>query len=431
MSDIVIRVENLSKKYTLSHHSTDSYTTIRDQVTGSFKSLGEWFIQSSSRRSKSASREFWALKDVSFEVKQGDRLGIIGLNGAGKSTLLKIISRITPPTKGQITIYGKVASLLEVGTGFHPELTGRENIFLNGALVGMTKAEMTRKFDEIVDFAEVEQFLDVPVKRYSSGMYVRLAFAVAAHLDSEILIIDEVLAVGDTAFQRKCLDKMRVVSTQGRTIIFVSHNTGTLQSLCQRGILLKDKTVVLDAQLDEVVREYMRMIEQFSSQSLLEREDRRGHGATRLSQVQLFSHGDVKTNTLITGQPAKFVFHVTRSLPNLSCKFVIYNHLGQPVTYLNSSVVSAEDLYVEDFEGVLTCCIDELLLVPGRYRISVGIWSEDQIEDYLDAALVFNVEPGPVRDRYFYSNPIGSIVHPHRWIVPHRSHELAKPKDEV
>lgn len=236
----VITVENLGKKYTISHQRRDEYSSLRDAITNGVRSLSKKVFSpfTSQASPLSASEDFWALKDVSFEVKQGDRIGIIGRNGAGKSTLLKILSRITEPTTGSIRIKGRVASLLEVGTGFHPELTGRENIFLNGAILGMHREEIRRKFDEIVDFAEIEKFLDTPVKRYSSGMYVRLAFAVAAHLEPEILIVDEVLAVGDAQFQKKCLGKMEDVGREGRTIIFVSHNMDAIKSICSVGLLI-------------------------------------------------------------------------------------------------------------------------------------------------------------------------------------------------
>ena len=240
MKDTVIKVDSLSKKYIISHQQQESYTALRDVITRGVQNFGRKILSPFSNSQPSTTEEFFALKDVSFEIKRGDRVGIIGRNGAGKSTLLKILSRITEPTGGRIEITGRVASLLEVGTGFHPELTGRENIYLNGAILGMTRVEIKRKFDEIVAFAEVEKFLDTPVKRYSSGMYVRLAFAVAAHLESEILLVDEVLAVGDAQFQKKCVGKMEDVSkNEGRTVLFVSHNMGTVLHLCDSCILLK------------------------------------------------------------------------------------------------------------------------------------------------------------------------------------------------
>ena len=252
MSDAVIKVENLSKKYIIGHQKQERYTALRDVIGNSVKSI----LQPNSK-SKDTKEEFWALKDLDFEINQGDRVGIIGRNGAGKSTLLKVLSRITEPTTGQIKIRGRVASLLEVGTGFHPELTGRENIFLNGAILGMGKVEIKKKFDEIVAFAEVEKFLDTPVKRYSSGMYVRLAFAVAAHLEPEILIVDEVLAVGDIQFQKKCLGKMEEVGKKGRTVLFVSHNMGVITSLCNKAILLNQGRCVRQDTVEKIVAEYI------------------------------------------------------------------------------------------------------------------------------------------------------------------------------
>lgn len=245
----IISVEGLGKSYTIRHEDQTRYKSLREEL---FK-LPQRLLQ---RRCQNQ-EEFWALKDVSFDVMPGDRVGIIGRNGAGKSTLLKLLSRITEPTTGRITLRGRVASLLEVGTGFHPELTGRENIFLNGAILGMSRAEVRKKFDEIVDFAGVEKFLDTPVKRYSSGMYVRLAFAVAAHLEPEILIVDEVLAVGDAEFQKKCLEKMKEVGEEGRTVLFVSHNIAAIRQLCLKGFLLHDGKIQKSDNIPQVVEAYI------------------------------------------------------------------------------------------------------------------------------------------------------------------------------
>lgn len=254
----VIKIESLSKKYIIGHQQTEQYAALRDVLMNGVRRLTDALrhpIYGS--RKDPAHEEFWALKGVSFEIQQGDKVGIIGRNGAGKSTLLKILSRITEPTLGRVSIRGRIASLLEVGTGFHPELTGRENIFLNGAILGMSKVEISRKFDEIVAFAEVDKFLDTPVKRYSSGMYVRLAFSVAAHLEPEILIVDEVLAVGDAAFQRKCLGKMQDVGREGRTVLFVSHNMGAVRSLCSRAIMLRGGCVEADSDVVSVIDDYL------------------------------------------------------------------------------------------------------------------------------------------------------------------------------
>jgi lipopolysaccharide transport system ATP-binding protein len=269
-SDVVIRVEGLGKKYALHHETSERYTALRDVVARQAKAAGRllnpFTLSGQLRKAKreaaqvraESEEEFWALKDVSFEIRRGERVGIIGRNGAGKSTLLKILSRITEPTTGRVEIYGRVASLLEVGTGFHPELTGRENIYLNGAILGMMRREIRGKFDEIVDFAEVEKFLDTPVKRYSSGMYVRLAFAVAAHLEPEILVVDEVLAVGDASFQKKCLGKMGEITSEGeRSLFFVSHNLHSVSSLCSSALLLSDGELEIQGSVKNVIDCYL------------------------------------------------------------------------------------------------------------------------------------------------------------------------------
>jgi lipopolysaccharide transport system ATP-binding protein len=262
MSSPVITVENLSKQFIISHEGNERYTALRDVVAQKAKSL----LKSGGAKRSASKEEFWALKEVNFSINQGDRVGVIGRNGAGKSTLLKILSRITEPTRGRISIRGRVASLLEVGTGFHPELTGRENIFLNGAILGMSRAEIKSKFDEIVAFAEVEKFLDTPVKRYSSGMYVRLAFAVAAHMEPEILVVDEVLAVGDAQFQKKCLGKMHEVSkNEGRTILFVSHNMQAISNLCNDGIYLLEGSIKMHDTIDKTIETYLSYGEKFKS----------------------------------------------------------------------------------------------------------------------------------------------------------------------
>jgi lipopolysaccharide transport system ATP-binding protein len=256
--DSIIKVEQLGKKFSINHEAPERYTTLRDTLARQAKKIISLPKYLRSDAPKKGMEDFWALKDLNFEINVGDRVGIIGRNGAGKSTLLKVLSRITDPSVGRVDIRGRVASLLEVGTGFHPELTGRENIFLNGAILGMSRAEIKSKFDEIVDFAEVERFLDTPVKRYSSGMYVRLAFAVAAHLEPEILVVDEVLAVGDAQFQKKCLGKLKDVSqNQDRTVLFVSHNLASLQSLCDKGILIAQGKLVAQGNINTTVSRYI------------------------------------------------------------------------------------------------------------------------------------------------------------------------------
>ncbi len=319
MTEPIIRVENLSKRYIITHQGErENYTALRDVLTNKAKSLSQKILstfKTNSSTSKhvnsSTKEEFWALKDVSFEVNQGDAIGIIGRNGAGKSTLLKILSRITEPTSGKITIHGRVASLLEVGTGFHPELTGRENISLNGAILGMSRIEIKKKFDEIVDFAEIEKFLDTPVKRYSSGMYVRLAFAVAAHLDPEILIVDEVLAVGDAQFQKKCLGKMSDVSSkEGRTVLFVSHNMEAVRNLCNKGIVLNKGMIQYAGEVETSLKEYN--FSQRNNDGVIKvntghyNANRRGSGTISFSSIEIFDINNEKRNIYNIGETVKF-----------------------------------------------------------------------------------------------------------------------------
>src|SRR6202453_1883557 len=299
MSETMISVENVGKLYTLKHKiAGERYSTFRDVITrvalAPFRALSGKGRNTAGSNAETA-EDFWAIKDVSFQVNQGDVVGIIGANGAGKSTLLKILSRITEPTIGRIRIKGRVASLLEVGTGFHAELTGRENIFLNGAVLGMSRNEIKDKFDEIVAFAGVEQFLDTPVKRYSSGMYVRLAFAVAAHLEPEILLVDEVLAVGDATFKKKCLGKMQDVSQQGRTVLIVSHNMAMIRSLCSRTIVLSAGSVASDGDVDDGIQQYLCDRDATATGILLEgRKDRLGNGRLRFTDVYVIGKSGVK-----------------------------------------------------------------------------------------------------------------------------------------
>src|ERR1700720_274090 len=299
MTDPIITVENLGKKYSLRHLRDQRYIALRDvlveKATGLFRRNGK------GRTTGSPSTEiFWALKNISFDVKQGEVVGIIGRNGAGKSTLLKILNRITEPTSGGADIYGRVGALLEVGTGFHPELTGRENIFLNGAILGMSRAEIRRKFDEIVAFAEVERFLDTPVKRYSSGMYVRLAFAVAAHLDPEILLIDEVLAVGDAAFQKKCLGKMGEVAREGRTVLFVSHSMAAIEALCSACIMFTGGRLAGRGTPLDVLSQYVAAGADLGSgeRSLAQHPSRPSHYVATMTRVELRSVGPAPTDAV-------------------------------------------------------------------------------------------------------------------------------------
>ena len=414
MSESVIKVENLGKKYLIRHQKKQGkYNTLRDTIADGTKSIFKQAFNPG--KSNSNQTDFWAIKNLNFEVNQGDRLGIIGRNGAGKSTLLKILSRITEPTTGRITLRGRVASLLEVGTGFHPELTGRENIFLNGAILGMSKLEIKQKFDEIVDFAEIEKFLDTPVKRYSSGMYVRLAFAVAAHLEPEILIVDEVLAVGDAKFQKKCLGKMKDAGELGRTILFVSHNMAVLPNLCTRGILLDHGGVAIDGTVSETVNGYLNILEDVATQDLAERTDRRGKGEIYLTKVEYFTSDRYQRTALIVGLPAQFVFHFNQIRPGISCTFTLYNQYNQPVVNFNSAISCSKDW--QNLTGsTISCEIEELLLIPGRYRLNVAIMLNKELQDRVESAAIVKVKSGLLRERAITKDSsYGSISMPHIW----------------
>jgi lipopolysaccharide transport system ATP-binding protein len=439
-SDNAICVENLSKRYIISHQRAagDGLRHVlqdkalapwrrlqaklkgRKEKTGTSENPST--LDSSLSTSSAPTEEFWALKDVSFEVKRGEVLGIIGRNGAGKSTLLKILSRITEPTKGRITIEGRVASLLEVGTGFHPELTGRENIFLNGAILGMTRQEIKSKFDEIVAFAEVERFLDTPVKRYSSGMYVRLAFAVSAHLQTDILIVDEVLAVGDAQFQKKCMGKMESVSRQeGRTVLFVSHNMGAAQTLCQRGVLLRNGSVIADSTSEDAVRIYLHSLEVGSSRNLLDIEDRHGKGEVRLTRVDILSGRGEPVEALMTGEPARFVFHVTKIRPRMSINFLLHAPSGAPILFFDSKVASYKDVCNPNLGNSFVCEIAELPLLRGRYRMYANLYIAGEWQDGVDAAAMVEVEEGYFDRRPACSTPWGVFTTHHSWTLPYEA----------
>lgn len=399
MSDIVIKVDNLSKKYIISHQSLGRYTTLRDVVAGGVKDIGRKILSPFNFHDSlltESKEEFYALKDVSFEVKRGDRVGIIGRNGAGKSTLLKILSRITEPTTGRMKIKGRVASLLEVGTGFHQELTGRENIFLNGAILGMGKAEIKKKFDAIVAFAEVERFLDTPVKRYSSGMYMRLAFAVAAHLEPEILVVDEVLAVGDSAFQKKCLGKMDDVAREGRTILFVSHNMQTVESLCSHGVVLNNGSIVTNTNSVDAVNYYLKHLFMMQPvESLRDRKDRRGHGAIRIASISFFDKDKVRVDSLKSGEKCyiDFEYEASKDVRNVSIAFTVRDASAQYL-FRPSSEDTGEAFDLVPRYGHLCCFIPRLPLVAGSYRITPSIYLNGIEEDWIEGAAVLIVEGG-------------------------------------
>ena len=422
MSDIAIQVEGLGKLFHIGGLQKGHYRLtdqLADMFVSPFRRAGN-LIRGRGAGAAELDETIWALKDISYQIKSGEVVGIIGRNGAGKSTLLKILSGITDPTEGFADIYGRVGSLLEVGTGFHPELTGRENIYLNGAILGMKRAEIERKLDEIVAFAEVDKFLDTPVKHYSSGMFVRLAFSVAAHLEPEILIVDEVLAVGDLAFQRKCLGKMDDVAQAGRTVLFVSHNIGLLQQLCQRGIFLQQGTVHTDGTITEAVDAYLQTLEQALSQDLSKRTDRKGVGQARLIYTDVTNGSNGNPSILKTGQPARFVFCVDASVPGIACNFFIHDAIGQPVTSFYSRVRGPQDTYDPKSGLKFVCELDTLLLLPGRYRIDVAIVGDNKLQDFIEAAGVFEVGDGQVGGRPVQHDGKASVIMEHRWTLPTR-----------
>ncbi|ABK99715.1 ABC transporter ATP-binding protein [Pelobacter propionicus] len=430
----VITVENLGKKYTLRHQSSQQpYVALRDVLTDSVKNAGRKFSSLFFRSpvpgpQSPTSEDFWALKDVSFEVKQGDRIGIIGRNGAGKSTLLKILSRIIEPTSGSVRIKGRVASLLEVGTGFHPELTGRENIFLNGAILGMHRAEIKKKFDEIVDFAEIEKFLDTPVKRYSSGMYVRLAFAVAAHLEPEILVVDEVLAVGDAQFQKKCLGKMEDVSAnEGRTVLFVSHNMAAISSLCSSGVLLERGTILTQGYVEDCVKLYHTRMEEVSVATKRDSIPGRPDPSLRLEDAYLLDKNDNSVKAISLSDPLKIClrYQFKTAIRGLIVHLGVYNSVETGVLRFESSVFEELPAY-----GVITCQCNSIRLVPGRYKVNICFLRGSEVLEYIPNALYFDVY---VSD-YFGNGKLPDfrlceVLVPHEWVVKKIDDEASRGKE--
>jgi lipopolysaccharide transport system ATP-binding protein len=416
MSNSVIVVDNLSKQYrlgevgtgTLSHDLNRWWHLVRGR-TDPYETVGE----ENDRSVKGLSEYVWSLKDVSFEVKQGEVLGIIGKNGAGKSTLLKILSRTTTPTKGSVKLRGKVASLLEVGTGFHPELSGRDNIYLNGAILGMSKSEIKSKFDEILDFADVDRYIDTPVKRYSSGMYVRLAFAVAAHLDPEILIVDEVLAVGDAEFQQKCLGKMRDVSTsEGKTILFVSHNMSAIRNLCNRVIHLKNGKIHQNGETVEVVNNYLTESSPLLlSRSLIDTSQRSGSGLVQFCGLEILDKEGKTVSTVLTGDKIALVFKLktkAKRVARINLGFSFHNQYDEVMTALYSSY---QGLYFDNMEKEkfeIICEIPDFPFSAGSLIVRGRIEVEGEESDWPSDPLGFiNVETGD----FYRTSKIESKIH--------------------
>lgn len=429
MSRMAIRAEQLGKRYRYGPVQ-NSFLTLRETLGHGAQLLRRRLAGGldGERLQEARPRHFWAIRGLSFEIAHGEVIGVVGRNGAGKSTLLKILSRVTDPTEGYAEVHGRVGSLLEVGTGFHPELTGRENIFLNGAILGMRRAQIARRFDEIVDFAEVASFIDTPVKFYSSGMYLRLAFAVAAHLEPEILVVDEVLAVGDATFQSKCLTRMSRVARQGRTVLFVSHNLAAVQKLCTRAILIRDGTVAADGPVHEVVASYLAGLERPLIADLRERRDRGGQGRIRLIGIETYIEDRASAGVLVTGRPARIVFHTDVVTPGMTCSFTIYDQFGQRVTYFDSVEYGCKDLTGPDAETAFSCELDTVLLVPGRYRINAALYCDRELQDHVEAAAFIQVEHGLLDGRPVLRNPShGSIIVPHRWRSPSTSSDQRRP----
>ena len=399
----IITVEHLSKYYTIGHDRNSGavrYMTFRESMMSAGRSLYQRLRHPlSPNREQVELEEFKALDDVSFEVEQGDRIGIIGRNGAGKSTLLKLLCRITEPTKGRITMRGRVASLLEVGTGFHPELSGRENIYLNGAILGMKRAEIKRKFDEIVDFSGVEKFLDTPVKRYSSGMYVRLAFAVAAHLESEILLIDEVLAVGDAEFQKKCLGKMDDISkNEGRTILFVSHNMGAVRKLCNESILLQNGKIVSTGNVEPIISKYFNFATRTSQHfNVAETKSRTGSGLARFIELEFLDENQRKITHVISGNPLSIKLRLKLDSSIIFEKIIFtvtfYDKLYNPILHFISDEIPSH--IKTNNQKIVYLNWNSVALRPEQYIISIKCCypTTGNVLDFIPDAAVLLVTP--------------------------------------
>ena len=412
----IIKVEHLGKQYRIGARQ-ETYDTLRDSIAGAVRSPLKLFRGGD----QSANNTIWALEGVSFEVSPGEVLGIIGRNGAGKSTLLKILSRITDPTTGQVELYGRVGCLLEVGTGFHPELTGRENVYLNGSMLGLNRRDIERKFDQIVDFAGVDRFIDTPVKRYSSGMYVRLAFAVAAHLEPEILIVDEVLAVGDAAFQKKCLGKMGDVAHEGRTVLFVSHNMAAIQSLCKRALLLHGGHLVADGDCKRVVDEYLQIVDQVSDLSLGERSDRKGSQSLRFIGFELRDSQGICVPCGSSGQDMlislEYESTARTALQNVHVALGVHGRFDENLFHLSTGV-NGFDFETVPAKGRIICRIPRLPLQAGRYTFNLFCTVGGEVADWIENAGMIEVEAGD----FFGSGKLppaaqGAFIVQHSWSV--------------
>jgi lipopolysaccharide transport system ATP-binding protein len=416
---LAIQVEGLGKRYLLTHQHKAPYRSLRDSIVETAHDIGYAAKRLlNSKAARAEKEEFWALKDVDLQVEQGERLAIIGRNGAGKSTLLKLLSRVTEPTRGRAKLRGRVASLLEVGTGFHPELTGRENIFLNGAILGMARPEIDRKFDEIVSFADVEKFLDTPVKRYSSGMYTRLAFSVAAHLETDILIIDEVLAVGDAAFQNKCLGKMDDINQQGRTLLFVSHNMAAVETLCNRAVLLAGGKIVDEGDTRRIIEAYSQAWRQRAE--LGGRRDRSGTGRARLESISIEDRRGESTLSVRSMEQLEFVVTVSAKADAIGKKadliLIVCDSRNNRICSLYTEWTQS-DFSITAEQQIFRCRIPAgLPLLADTYWLTAGVLIGGVAADKLERALEFEVIPCQAFAAGLVLNPVlGQVLVEHVW----------------
>lgn len=389
---ISIKAENLSKAYQLGEFSTGTVSRDIERWWLRMRGKEDPFLkigEVNDRTQKGISNTVWSLKDINFEIEQGDTVGIIGRNGAGKSTLLKVLSRVTTPTSGSIKVKGRIASLLEVGTGFHPELTGRENVFLNGAILGMRKTEIRKHFDAIVDFAGIERYIDTPVKRYSSGMYVRLAFAVAAHLDSEILIVDEVLAVGDAEFQKKCMGKMSDLSTgEGRTVLFVSHNMAAVAALCTTGILMEKGSVKYHGAIESVIQTYTT----YNKQKVLSRAYQNSNGVISLNDIRLKGKDGKEKTHILSGDHVEIELHYRNDSKEAIVPSIGFYDFADTPLFLCAGMVKSV-MFPNVIENVVSLCIDKFPLPEGEYYLNIELAGTNH-RYYMQQAYKLDVENG-------------------------------------
>ncbi|MCL4367006.1 ABC transporter ATP-binding protein [Patescibacteria group bacterium] len=403
----IIEIRNLSKKYKIG--VKQPYYSLRDSITGTIANASKLFSlnqhQNNNRLNKD---EFWALRGISLNCQPGEIVGVIGRNGAGKSTLLKILSQVTPPSKGEVLLRGRVASLLEVGTGFHPELTGSENIYLNGAILGMRRSEVNRKFSEIVDFSEIAKFIDTPVKRYSSGMYMRLAFAVAAYLESEILLVDEVLTVGDSAFQKKCLGRMEAINHAGRTVIFVSHNMSSIEALCNRTVVLSAGKVVYDGATKKAIQHYLNFQKKTSQDLLSDVNAREGSGEIRITSLEILNDKNQPVSVVQSGEDYKFKISYhnpsKETIKNVVIGIEISDELGSKIIIMRTTFTN-DNYDLVPGKGELYCEIKDLPLALGSYHLSLIVTQADiALLDHIENAMGIDVEGGD----YFGTGSIGA-----------------------